>query len=72
MVRIESQPRQACCRVDLLLAQGFHLVCSQIKDLHGKCSKSALAPSYGDTAKRLPLCILPWRLPSFSRHAARK
>ena len=50
MVRIESQPRQACCCVDLLLAQGFHLVCGQIKDLHGECSQSASAPSYGDAS----------------------
>ena len=51
MVRIEGQPRQACGRVDLLLAQGLHLVCSQIKDLHGKGSLYASAPSYMDARR---------------------
>ena len=44
MVRIESQPRQACSCVDLLLAQGFHLVCGQIKDLHGEMQPKRISP----------------------------
>lgn len=70
MVCIESQARQACCCVDLLLAQGLHLVCSQIEDLHDECSQSASAPSYLDAAKCNPLCILPLCPPPPSHHAA--